>query len=297
MRIGIHVRGFDSGKPVAVERARERGAETIQIFASNPRQWRLPAIKPEADEELRRQMAEDDVSPLFLHAPYLVNLASPAPATAEASFRTVEWTLMRGAALGAAGVVVHAGQCVGGERSAALIQSAKAICRLMDAAPRGPRLLLELTSGGKGAVASRLDDVGELLDACDRHERLGICVDTCHLYAAGYDLAASSGLEELVAGFEQIGVDRLGLIHTNDSRDPLGSRRDRHWHVGEGEIGVEGFRMLVSHPAFERFPLICETPGDVEEDRRNIGLLKRLRDDATGGAGKNTPSGAHWLEN
>lgn len=280
---------------MAVEKARERGAETIQIFASNPRQWRLPAVNPEADLELGRQMAEHDVWPLFLHAPYLVNLASPAPATAEASFRTVEWTLARGAGLGAAGVVVHAGQCVGAERSAALIQTARAICRLMDAAPEGSRLLLELTAGGKGALASRLADVEELLEACEGHERLGICLDTCHLFAAGYDLAGASGLEQLVAELNQLGFDRLGLIHTNDSRDPLGSRRDRHWHIGEGQIGVEGFRMLVSHPAFRHIPLICETPGEVQEDRRNIGLLKCLRD-APGGAGKKTPSGAHWLE-
>ena len=295
MRIGIHVRGFDSGRPVAVEKARERGAETIQIFASNPRQWRLPAIDPEADLELRRQMAEYDVAPLFLHAPYLANLASPAPATAEASFRTVEWTLERAAALGAAGVVVHAGQCVGGERAAALTQSARAICRLMDAAPAGPRLMLELTAGSRGAVASRCAHIEELLDLCGRHERLGVCLDTCHLYATGYDLASSSGFEELVAELEQFGLGRVGLVHTNDSRDPLGSRRDRHWHVGEGQIGLEGFRKLVGHPAFRQTPLICETPGELEEDRINIGLLKRLRDEAAEGAGKKTRSGAHWL--
>lgn len=296
MRIGIHVRGFDSGRPVAVEKALEREAETIQIFASNPRQWRLPPVSSQADRELRRQMAEHEVLPLFLHAPYLVNLASPSPATAGASFVTVEWTLQRGSALGAAGVVVHAGHCVGSERTAALAQSARELCRLMDAAPEGPRLLLELTSGARGALASRLDHAEEILDACGGHARLGVCLDTCHMYAAGYDLATPAGLEELVAGLQHLGVDRLGLIHTNDSRDPLGSRRDRHWHVGEGEIGLEGFRMLVNNPVLGHVPLVCETPGDVEEDRRNIGVLRGLRDGRPAeGAGKNKSSEGHLL--
>lgn len=278
MRIGIHVRGFEAGKPVAVEWALQRGAETIQIFASNPRQWRLPAVDPQADIRLRDQLAEHDIGPLFIHSPYLVNLASPTPATGQASCRTVKWTLERAAALDVAGVVVHAGHCVGGERSRALQQSAERLCRLLDEAPAGPKVLIELTAGAKGAVASRLPQLQQLLDACGGHERLGVCLDTCHMWAAGYDLKDPDAVEGLVAELKEVGLHRLELIHTNDSRDPLDSRRDRHEHIGSGQIGIEGFANLIEHPALAGVPLICETPGQAPDDRRNVAALKRLRD-------------------
>lgn len=279
MRIGIHVRGFDAGKPVAASRAAERGAEAVQIFASNPRQWRVPPVAPNADEEFCVQMAGAGLGPLFLHAPYLVNLASPTEATRTASCRSVEWTMSRAAALGAEGVVVHAGHCVGQDRREALEGSARLLCELLDAAPAGPRLLLELTSGARGAVASRLEQAAELIDASGRHERIGICLDTCHLHAAGYDLSGQHGVDLLVAEVRQlVGIDRLKLIHTNDSRDVRGSRRDRHWHVGQGEIGLAGFEALVAHPGLDAVPLVCETPGEAEEDRANVSRLKSMRE-------------------
>jgi deoxyribonuclease-4 len=279
MRIGMHVRGFDAGKPVAAARAVERGAETVQIFASNPRQWRVPEVNPEADEEFRAQMDEAGLGPLFLHAPYLVNLASPTEATRSASCRTVEWTMNRAAALGAVGVVVHAGHCVGRDRREALEGSARLLCELVDAAPEGPKLLLELTSGARGAVASHLEQAAELLDACGCHPGLGLCLDICHLHAAGYDLSGPAGVDLLIAELQElVGIEWLKLIHANDSRDPRGSRRDRHWHVGHGGVGLDGFRALVEHPALAGLPLICETPGEVEEDRTNVALLKSIRD-------------------
>jgi deoxyribonuclease-4 len=281
MRIGIHVRGFDAGKPVAATRAAERGAEAVQIFASNPRQWRVPPVDLESDKKFRVQMAEAGLGPLYLHAPYLVNLASPTEATRAASRRSVEWTMSRAAALGAEGVVVHAGHCVGRDRGEALEGSARLLCELLDAAPAGPRLLLELTSGAKGAVASHPEQAAELIEACGCHPRLGICLDTCHLHAAGYDLTGPEGVDLLISEVrELVGLDRLQLIHTNDSRDARGSRRDRHWHIGKGGIGREGFRALVEHPALGEVPLICETPGEVEEDRANVARLKDLRDAA-----------------
>ncbi|MDQ4148594.1 MAG: deoxyribonuclease IV [Actinomycetota bacterium] len=284
MRIGIHVRGFDKGRPVAVSKALERGAETIQIFASNPRQWRLPPTSSEADSDLRQQMESHDVAPLFLHAPYLVNLASPIRQTREQSIRTLEWTMRRGAELGARGVVVHAGQCAGGDRAATLPAVASALSGLVDSAPAGPQLLLELTAGAEGAVANRLPEAGELLDACDRHPRLGLCLDTCHLHAAGVDLGGEEQVAALVKEIEsEVGLDRVELLHSNDSLHPLGSRRDRHWHIGEGQIGLEGFRALVRHPALRTVPMICETPGELDEDRRNIAALKGLRGLVTGG--------------
>jgi len=279
MRIGMHVRGFDAGRPVAAAKALERGAEAVQIFTSNPRQWRVPPVDHAADAELKAQLAEAGLGPAFIHAPYLINLASPTEATRDASCRTVEWTMKRAGALGVEGVVVHAGHCVGRDRCDALDCSAELISNLLGSAPAGPRLLLELTSGAKGAVASLLPQAAELLDKCGPHPNLGICLDTCHLHAAGYDLSGPEGVERLLAEVEeQVGLERLGLIHSNDSRDPRDSRRDRHWHVGQGQIGLEGFRALVAHPALANTPFVCETPGKVEDDRANVAVLKALRD-------------------
>ena len=143
---------------------------------------------------------------------------------------------------------------------------------------RGPKLVLELTAGGFGAVASRFDEAAELLDACDAHRRVGICVDTCHLQAAGYEMSTRSGVAQVVSELSMhIGLRRLVLIHTNDSRDPRGSRRDRHAAIGKGTIGQEGFRALVQHPKLQRIPLICETPGELRDDRLNIRRLKSFR--------------------
>ena len=289
----MHVRGFDAGRPVAAAKAIERGAEAVQIFTSNPRQWRVPPVDPAADAELRAQLDEAGLGPLFIHAPYLINLASPTEATRDASCRTVEWTMKRAAALGVEGVIVHAGHCVGRRRAEALDCSAELICSLLGSAPEGPRLLLELTSGAKGAVASHLPQAAELLNKCGPHPNLGICLDTCHLHAAGYDLSGPEGVDRLLVEVdEQVGLDRLGLIHSNDSRDLRDSRRDRHWHVGQGQIGLEGFRALITHPALGDTAFICETPGEVEDDRANVAVLKALRDGrpVTLTAGQGPPS-------
>ncbi|MGH2768896.1 MAG: TIM barrel protein, partial [Actinomycetota bacterium] len=141
-----------------------------------------------------------------------------------------------------------------------------------------PRYLLELTSGAAGHIASRFPEAAQVLDACHGHPRLGLCVDTCHLHAAGYRMSGAEGVRELLEEMErEVGGSRLGLIHANDSLDPRGSGRDRHWHLGKGLIGREGFRALVSHPWMEEVPIVCETPGDAAADRRNIRFLKRLR--------------------
>lgn len=278
MRIGIHVRGFDAGKAVGVDRALERGAETFQIFASSPRQWRIPEIRPEADRDLVRKMKANDVRPLFIHAPYLVNLCSPTVATRRLALSRTQWTMERAFQLKARAVVVHAGSSVGTSGTVAVRRMARAISLVLGESTRGPRYLIELTAGGSGAVASTLEDAEQLIDACDGHSRLGICLDTCHLQAAGYEMATPQGVSEMLEEFRsRLGIKRLGLIHANDSRDPQDSRRDRHWHIGEGTIGRPGFRALVAHPMLANVPLICETPGKLEDDIRNVQELKLMR--------------------
>lgn len=281
MRIGIHVRGFAAGKPVAAARAIERGAETLQIFASNPRGWHLTAVDPIADRLFVRQLREENLRPLFIHAPYLVNLASPSPAVRRLSIRTLAWSLERAESLGSAGVVVHAGSGSSQRRSTVLRHLARSVSALLPE-DRGPKLILELTAGGRGAVASRFAEAAEVLDACSGHGRLAFCVDTCHLHAAGYDITNEEGVASTISELlSTIGIRRLALIHTNDSRDVCGSRRDRHWHIADGSIGEPGFRALVRHPKLRRVPLICETPGELADDRLNVARLKSFRDQAT----------------
>ncbi|MGH2812894.1 MAG: TIM barrel protein, partial [Actinomycetota bacterium] len=220
MRIGIHVRGFQAGKPVAVARALERGAETIQIFASNPRGWKVSRFDTDADRAFVRQMREHDVGPLFIHAPYLVNLASPSAEFRRRSVSALRWAMERALALRAVGVVVHAGSAGSRRRGVALRGVARAAGQVLGEG-LAPALILELTSGGAGSVASRLEEAAEVLDACDGYPRLRFCLDTCHLHAAGYDLRSAEGVAELMGKARSLlGARRIALIHANDSRDP-----------------------------------------------------------------------------
>lgn len=274
----MHVRGFEAGEAVAVDRALERGAEVMQIFAASPRMWKLARVHPDADLDLRREMRLHGVKPLFIHAPYLINLASPRSATRDLSLKTLQWNLQRAADLAAVGVVVHAGAAVGQPHPRALKNVATSIEKVLGSAMKGPRLLVELTAGGGSPVACNFEQAEQLLDACSGHPRLSFCIDTCHLHAAGYDVATAEGVDQLVREIRStVGLRRIGLIHANDSRDPRGSHRDRHWHIGQGYIGIKGFQAIVNHPRLQKVPLICETPGLVKDDRRNIALLKRLR--------------------
>lgn len=278
MRVGIHVQGFKDGAPVGPENAAERGADAIQIFASNPRQWASPEPDPDADSRFVAEMSRLGLEPLIIHAPYLINLSSPTAKTRHLSVRLLSWTLERAARLQAAGVVVHAGSSVGQPRLPALMQQAGLIREVLADAPPGPRYLIELTSGSRGAIASVLAEGAEMLDAVQGESRVGFCLDTCHMHAAGYDLATASGVHEMLDEVEStIGLGRLAVIHTNDSRDPRGSRRDRHWHLGEGQIGIDGFAALGADPRLSAIPFICETPGQVEDDRRNVELMRGLR--------------------
>ncbi len=275
-RIGAHV-PVAGGLLKGVANAVAASCETFQIFVSNPRGWAMPEPDPSEDREFRARAAAAGLDPLFVHAPYLVNLASPSDEVYEKSVRALAYQMKRSRELGAAGLVVHTGaEAGGGDRRAAMAKAREALLRLLSREP-GPLLLLELTAGGAGTLAATLPEARELLELLDGHPRVGFCLDTCHLFAAGYELRTPGAINALAEEVErEVGWERVHLIHANDSRDPLGSRRDRHWHIGEGEIGREAFRLLVNHPAFSRLPLIVETPGDVPDHRKNVETLRSL---------------------
>ncbi|MFG1950943.1 deoxyribonuclease IV [Micromonospora sp. NPDC048830] len=256
-------------------------SEVVQVYVSNSRGWALPPGDPAQDLLFRDGCAERGV-PVFIHASLLVNLGSPTPATVERSAQTLAHALRRGAAIGAQGVVFHAGSAVdAGHAEAAMRQVRETLLPLLDsaAATDGPMLLVEPSAGGGRSLASRVEHLGPYLDAVDRHPGLGVCFDTCHAWAAGHDLAAEGGmtacLDALVA---TVGEGRLRLVHANDSKDLCGSTRDRHENIGKGLIGEPAFAELMAHPATAGVPVVVETPTEKHEGHaEDIATLRRLR--------------------
>ncbi len=269
--------------------AAETGAEVIQVFVSNSRGWAAGPGDPAEDARLR-----ESGIPVFIHATYLINLGSGAPGVAAKSAAAVAHALRRGGEIGARGVVIHTGSAAGwpagpaagaagpdagaGER--ALRQVAALLLPLLgELGDDDPDLLLEPMAGPGQMLCARAADLGPYLDALGRHPRTGICLDTCHLFAAGHDLAAPDGVASMLAAVAAAaGPGRVKLVHANDSVLGCGSRRDRHEAIGAGAIGIEAFRELLAHPMLAGVPFVAETPGGKTGHARDIALLKELRD-------------------
>jgi deoxyribonuclease-4 len=255
-------------------RAEATGSEAIQVFVSSPRAWAPPAADPDGDAAF----ADSCRLPVFVHAPYLINFGSPSPETVAKSRGALEFALRRGAAIGAAGVVMHAGSAVLGNLwDDAMAQAHECLLPLLDSVPDAPRLLVEPTAGGGGALASDASSLAAYLDALGRDERIGVCLDTCHMHAAGHDLSTADGFAEALRAYAKAaGKGTIGLVHVNDSRDPAGSKRDRHESIGRGTIGRDAFAALFSAPAVRGVPLVVET---AEADHAvDVATLKSLRD-------------------
>jgi deoxyribonuclease-4 len=260
--------------------ARELEAETVQVFVANPRGWATPRGNPAQDEKFRAECAAEGIS-AWVHAPYLINFGSHTQATVEQSVLSMRHSLRRAREIGAGGVVVHTGSATGGRsREVALAQVRERVLPLLDELTHDddPFLLLESTAGQGASLCSRTWDFGPYFEALDAHPRLGVCLDTCHIFAAGHDLAGPQGMARtLDALVETVGEGRLKLIHANDSKDVVGAHKDRHENIGSGHIGEEPFRALMTHPATEGVPLIIETPGGKEGHAADVARLKKLR--------------------
>lgn len=274
--IGSHV-SVSGGLRRALPLAESIGAEVIQIFVANPRGWKEPPADPAGDEEFAADCAGRSL-PVFVHAPYLINFGSPSPETLAKSADALAFSLRRAAAVCASGVVLHAGSAVLGNRwDDAMAQVGEHVARVLDAVPGAPPLLIEPTAGGGGALASDAASLGAYLDALGRDERLGVCLDTCHMHAAGHDLSTPAGFTAALKAYGRAaGRGRIGLVHVNDSRDPVGSKRDRHEAIGRGTIGAEAFGALFSSPATRSVPMVVET-ADADHPT-DIAALKALRD-------------------
>jgi deoxyribonuclease-4 len=284
--VGTHVtvgKGLVSG---ALASAEELGCEAFQVFVGNPRGWALSAGRPAEDAAFRAATAERGMR-VFVHAPYLVNLGSPTPATYEKSVASVAHNLRRATEIGAEGVVVHTGSFVdpgagsAARYDAAMRQVREGLLPLLDTldGPDAPWLLLEPTAGQGRSLCAGVEDLAPYLSALDDHPRAGICLDTCHVFAAGAPLDEPGGTTATVDRVVEIGgPGRLRLVHANDSMDVRGAFKDRHEKLGEGHIGLLAFEELLAHPATEGVPFVLETPGSRDPEDAGIGLLKKLRE-------------------
>lgn len=219
-----------------------------------------------------------DISPVFVHAPYLPNLAAAQAADARRSVAALVEQAARCAALGVNYLVAHVGKALGAPEKKALAQVAKNVDAVLAKSPRSVTLLLENTAGMGSEVGHSFAQMGAIIAAVGAKDRVGVVLDTAHAFEAGYDVRTRAGLDSALREFDKlVGLGRLHLLHLNDSKTVFGSHVDRHWHIGQGEIGLDGFRLIVNHPLLKHLPAVMETPRDgVADDRRNLKVVERL---------------------
>jgi len=287
-RLGAHL-SIAGGLPRAVDRAEASGCQALQIFTKSAGQWRARTLPPEEIGRFRARVAESGIRPVVAHNSYLINVAAAAPALREQSIAALGEEIDRAEALGLDGLVMHPGSYTTGTEDRGLTLIADALSALLRARPRGrTMILLEQTAGQGTNLGHRFEHLAAILDRMKRSRRVGVCLDTCHLLAAGYDICSEDGYRRTFEEFDRlVGLDRVKAFHLNDSKKPCGSRVDRHEHIGKGCLGLEPFRMLLNDPRFADLPMLLETPkleskeslrrSDVDPwDARNLRTLRKL---------------------
>ncbi len=276
------------GVDLALGRAEELGLESCQIFSKNERQWKSKPLEPEVVERFRAETERTGISKLVIHDSYLINLASPKPDIREKSLAAFRDELERCDILGVPHLVTHPGAHTGSGFEAGIQQFADSLNEIYDSLPDNKALTLLETTAGQGTTLGRsFAELAGIIDKVEDKDRVGVCLDTCHVFAAGYDYRTPELYAAMMDELDRtIGLERLKVIHLNDSKFPLASFRDRHDHIGEGEIGIEGFRQFVNDRRLAGLPGILETEKgpDNEKDRRNIETLKSLIGQPTPGA-------------
>ena len=278
-RLGAHTPTSGGMAKRSIAYAQEVNAEAIQVFASNPRGWAMPDANVEADKLFRDKALELDIE-TYVHAPFLINLGSPTVATYENSIASTAFSLRRASEIGSKGVVVHTGSAVDADYvDKAWKQIKKGMMPVLNKLKdEDPWLLLEPTAGQGQSLVKKLDDLLHYFEALEWHPKVGVCLDTCHVFAAGHDIAKKGGMTEtLDLLVKLVGIERIQLIHANDSMDICGALKDRHQNLGDGEIGLKAFEELLAHPVAQNAPLILETPGMEEKHGEEIALLSKMR--------------------
>jgi deoxyribonuclease IV len=285
MKVGAHIKTA-GGLVSALERATSIGAETMQIFGSQPQMWRKRNHSEADIDTFKAGVAEYGLDPVFLHGIYLINLASEDPAMLAKSIDSLTWDMNLCAQIGARGVIFHLGSHKGGGYGNAFDRVCAALTKVLEGSPENVRLVLENSAGSGGTIGRQFDELGRIVK-CLGDERLGVCLDTQHTFASGYEITTPAGLDRTIDEFDgEVGLERLVAIHANDSKVGLGANRDRHENIGEGEIGREGFATVMSHPALVDVPFYIEVPGfdGHGPDKENMDRLRAIRDSVFGAA-------------
>jgi len=278
MLIGAHV-STAGGLANAIERGEERGCESIQIFNQSPRMWRPTNYGEDDFAAFREAMEASSIEAVAIHAVYLINCATKDKELRKKSLASLTHALRTGDGIGAAGVVLHPGAQKGEPHGPSMKRAAKVIAAALKDSESCP-LLLEQTAGHKGLLGRDFDETAELIELAGGGKRLGLCLDSCHLFVQGYDVTDTDHLSAVVdEADEKVGLDRLRCLHVNDAAAPLGSCRDRHANLGKGEMGKQGLAAFLSEPRFEGLPATLETPGPNKKgpDKKEVQAAKRLR--------------------
>jgi deoxyribonuclease IV len=278
MLLGVHV-SIAGHIWESIDRAEALGLSAMQIFSRDPRQWRRSKLKPEDIEEFRQRRQHSPIQKVFIHIPYLINLASPYQMLFQGSVRAYIQDMREAQALGADYVVTHMGSHKESGERVGLKRITSALNKIIEKTKDCPvGILLENTSGSGSWLGYVFEHQRKIIDGIENKKRLGVCLDTCHAYTAGYDLSSAEGYREAISSLDQaVGLKRLKLVHLNDSRDGLGSHLDRHEHIGKGHIGLEGFKRILNDPRLAQMAFILETPKDSEgADKRNLSTVKKL---------------------
>jgi deoxyribonuclease-4 len=280
MRLGAHV-SISGSLDLAVDRAQALGCECLQIFYGSPRQWRLISYSDEVIARFVRKRRAVHLDPLVAHGAYLVNLATPNREYRRRSVASLLATTRGVERLAGLGAVTHLGSRMGASRRDALRRIAGSVRDILAQTDR-VMVLLENSAGAGGFLGAAFEDFGDIVDLLGGEPRVGVCLDTAHLFAAGWDLRQREGVDAMVDAFDRAaGWERVRVLHLNDSKESLGSHLDRHENIGEGYLGIDGFRAIVTHPLLRTLPGIIETPGFDQQgpDRKNLARLRRLRGD------------------
>lgn len=280
MKLGAHV-STAGGLSKAIDRGQEMGAETLQIFVSSPRGWAFKPISEDAATDFREKAAAADAGPVFFHAIYLVSLGAPTEEHLAKSEKALTDYMQAAGQLGASGVIFHAGSHRGAGYEGVFDQAVRTMSRVLAASPPDVWLMLENSAGMGDHICSSFSEMGRLMKALEA-PNVRVCLDTQHLFAAGYDVTSAEGLERVMDEFDrEIGLSNLAAVHANDSKTPFGSAVDRHENIGQGHMGLDAFRVVMAHPAFREVPFLLEVPGEDGEgpDKANLDVLKGLRDE------------------
>jgi deoxyribonuclease IV len=277
MRLGAHM-SISGGLDKAIIRGQEVGCEAMQLFTKNSNQWKAKPLTPTEVTAFRDACQAAGIGPVIAHSAYLINLAAPDEALYEKSIQAFVDELQRCELLGIPYLVVHPGAHMGTGEEQGLKRITAAIDRIHRDAPKmQAAIVLEITAGQGTVLASKFEHFATILEQVEEPERLGFCLDTCHLLAAGYDFRTPEGYAQMMEAWDElVGIERIRVIHLNDSKKDLGSRVDRHEHIGQGYIGTKGFEWLLNDPHLADLPMVLETPKDDDADVRNLATLRRL---------------------